>query len=383
MRLIVADPIDSGHHLEYLGLILDAFGKAPANEGEILFLVTERAAQELLLRQVPGNVQIEALEKKHLDPEALLSYIGHRMKEPARLFLPRINTFLLPLLCCRVSASVVSGIWFSPQSAGFVHGGGIMERLRGLLELVRIRRMRRNNRLRRLYVLNDPETVSFMKQWTDLQGGVHCLPDPADITALSECDVEAVRQELGIPADAKVFALLGALRSGKGVTEALAAIRNYNPLDGRPCTLLVAGEVLPGFEGDLESALNRFKGAASIQLVTDLTYLKPDRFASYLSIADFLLLPYQNTFGSSGILGHAARTRTPVIASAGGLVGKLTREYELGHTFKSNDVPAFHGALNAALAGSVTMEPLKADEYLRRNSGQGFKEKLLQMEFDR
>ncbi len=66
--------------------------------------------------------------------------------------------------------------------------------------------------------------------------------------------------------------------------------------------------------------------------------------------ADFVVLPYIDHYGSSGILAHAAAYRKPVIASDFHLLGERVKEYGLGLTFKNNSVNSLKDAFSQAIS---------------------------------
>jgi glycosyltransferase involved in cell wall biosynthesis len=58
-------------------------------------------------------------------------------------------------------------------------------------------------------------------------------------------------------------------------------------------------------------------------------------FEDYFCAADFVLLPYRKFRYSSGILANAIYSKTPVIATAKGLIGATVQQERLGYTLSS------------------------------------------------
>lgn len=355
MRLNVVSREKGGHHDEYMMHISCAINQA---------------GHDLILHD-----DLATLNKCELEEKPDGSCVSHKA------FFPRINTYLKDLLQAgRLEAGpAISGIWFGPQSAAWVHGGGIARRLKGLLELYRIRCLRNRSNLQRLYILNDERTARFIQKWVKLPGGVIPLLDPVDSLPDETVDF---RIKHGIPEDAVVFGLIGAHRSGKGVQEALSIMAEWKPKTDKPVVLLLAGECLPAFEEELQSSLSEWGlEEREVRLITDLRFLSREDLSACFTCSDYLLMPYRNVYGSSGILGHAARYRKPVLASKGGLIGHLTREYGLGHTFKPTNGNAFLDALDKAIAGDVSQDESGAERYLNANSVESFQQTLLDNEF--
>ena len=355
MRLHVVSREKGGHHGEYMMHISGAL---------------DQAGHDLKLHDDLATLKRYELEEQ---PDGSCEF--------KKAFFPRINTYLKDLLQAgRLEAGpAISGIWFGPQSAAWVHGGGIVRRLKGLLELYRLRCLRNRSNLQRLYILNDERTARFIQRWVKLPGGVIPLADPVDTLPDPSVDY---REKHGIPDDAIVFGLIGAHRSGKGVQEALSIMAEWKPKTDKPVVLLLAGECLSAFEEELQSSLSEWESEErEVRLITDLRFLPREDLAACFTCSDYLLMPYRNVYGSSGILGHAARYRKPVLASEGGLIGHLTREYGLGYTFDPAKRKSFVAGLDRAIAGKVTQDELGTERYLNENSVESFQQTLLEKEF--
>jgi glycosyltransferase involved in cell wall biosynthesis len=353
MSGIVISLEKSGHHQEYLRHISTTIqgGAAQSRDWQILEIEDGREFSDVIQEN----------------------------RDAGHLFVPRLNSFLFTLMGKRQSEITISGIWFGPQSASWVHGGSLLKRAKGFLELYRLRRLREHANLQRLYILNDPATAIFMQRWLKLPGGVIPLSDPVD--TLPE-PVEDVRKANGIPTDATVFGLIGAHREGKGVLETLEVMSQWEPDTDKPIVLLLAGDPLPAFETALKEGIRAWESRnPHVRLFKDLKYLSREELAGYFQASDYLLMPYRNVYGSSGILGHAARYGKPVLASKGGLIGHLTRSYGIGHTFKPGRKSSFLGALDSALSGEIQQDPEGASRYLENNSIEAFQETLLREEF--
>ena len=76
-----------------------------------------------------------------------------------------------------------------------------------------------------------------------------------------------------------------------------------------------------------------------LQIISNIQYLPEKDIQSYFQISDAILAPYQRHVGMSGILVRAAAAQKPVLSSDFGLMGEITRLYELGLTVDSS-IPA-------------------------------------------
>jgi glycosyltransferase involved in cell wall biosynthesis len=401
MNALILDPVTTGHHAEYLRYLMEACGRRKDEGATFRFFVHAQVEEEL--GSAGGAVSVQALPAQADTPEKQLAHVLRAAGEgggPVRLFLPRMNGYAgallggslrVPVMLSCVSepgnaqreGMEISGIWFGPRSAAWVHGGGgLRARLGGIREIITVRRLRDRAGLRRLFILNDPATARAMQRWLRLPGGVCALADPVPELAVPAGERPASRKRLELAPGTTAFGLLGALREAKGVEETLAALARWQPPSGRSATLLLAGEPLPEFMPRLERALADWRVTGrGVRLVTRLNRLSDADFAGCLAACDYLLLPYRNVHNSSGLLGHAAAVGKPVLASAGGLLGQLVREHGLGGTFVPRSARSFHAALEAALAGKVAQESILARRYLSENSVAAFQQTLLREAF--
>ena len=93
-----------------------------------------------------------------------------------------------------------------------------------------------------------------------------------------------------------------------------------------------------------------------------------------------MLLPYLNHFGTSGVLSRAMSAAKPVIVSDEQLLGRLTREHQLGFVFPSGSVTALRDAIRQATqltAGDTARFAAAARRYAETYSREAFCAALL------
>jgi glycosyltransferase involved in cell wall biosynthesis len=122
-------------------------------------------------------------------------------------------------------------------------------------------------------------------------------------------DQAACRQMVSLPAEGRVFALLGLIRPYKG-TEAL--IQVFAATSDPDARLLIAGRA----ESSDYAERIRAMAAADRRIVTNLQFLSDRDFAVCLLAADALVLPYTG-YLHSGAFAHALSYARPVITPAG------------------------------------------------------------------
>lgn len=385
--VVIFDPQTSGHHREFLWHLLRGL------EG-ILSPVTfwvhpdfttsgtpPLSREGTWVRALPGDLTGSGKDLPSAEQaQAQLGFLLHEVPEGSHIFFPRINTYTnalhaLPDFGKRFTCS---GILFSPATTAWCHrGGGLQERLRSIYEIHRLRRLRRDAGLQRLYVLNDACTAAVLARWVQLPGGILPLADPMlsspEDPGIAPLSPKSTEQGRG----AITFLLLGAQRPNKGSIETLRAFQTWRPPPDISTRLLLAGEVSSDLALALRKAIATFQSASpATELVADFNFLNDTRFENYLATADFILLPYRRALGSSGLLGHAARFSKPVLSTEEGLMGSLVRNHALGHTFSVNSVSSWHAALDAAVKGRVQMNSEGRIRYLKHNSIEAFQEAL-------
>lgn len=76
-------------------------------------------------------------------------------------------------------------------------------------------------------------------------------------------------------------------------------------------------------------------------------YFDENDMLSYYSKCDYVIIPYSKEFnGSSGVLGYAMALKKPVITTDHGYIGYLNKYYNLGFTYKYNDIDAMFNLIN-------------------------------------
>lgn len=200
---------------------------------------------------------------------------------------------------------------------------------------------------------------------------IYFLPDVCP--AGYESDGNVARQKLNVPAGKFVFLFYGAGYRRKGLHLAVQAMLDF-PQDN-PAFLLCAGKQDPG--GETAQGLEKL--VSENRALTINRYVSDDEEKLCFAASDAVLLPYLNHFGTSGVLSRAMSARKPVIVSDEQLLGKLTRERQLGLLFPSGDTRALGAFMRQAMVLSPE-EKAKLHEaarkYTLRYSREAFREAL-------
>jgi glycosyltransferase involved in cell wall biosynthesis len=170
------------------------------------------------------------------------------------------------------------------------------------------------------------------------------LPDPYPDNFI--VDRTEAMLKLGVPSGRQVFLFYGGAYRRKGLHLAVKAILSLP--ENSPAFLLCAGKQ----PEDSDIARDLEKLAAQNRAVFINRYVSTEEEKMVFAAADFVLLPYLNHFGSSGVLARAGGAGKPVIASDEQLVGRLVRKYHLGPLFASGNIQALQQAITQCLSAS-------------------------------
>lgn len=139
------------------------------------------------------------------------------------------------------------------------------------------------------------------------------------------------------------FLFYGTDSRRKGLSLMLEAFNHIQ--EKKQCFLLCAGQITA--HGNHIATLELLEKNGLAKLFN--YYISETEQDLLFRMTDFVVLPYIDHYGSSGILAHAAAYRKPVISSDFHLLGKRVKEYGLGLTFKNNHAESLKHTLAQAL----------------------------------
>jgi len=377
MRILVFDPRLIGHHVEYLRHLVEY--AAGRNDLELDLVVhpefhNHAASVAQYAERHPSTIHVHPLTPSEFAATERTNTIWSRALagwEAAATRAQRVEADHCVFMEINAYQSVIglprvrsvpfrtSGILFFPFPRIDASTGTLKTRTQKWLNKARkrlqVRWMLSNPQFHTLFVLNDVWTKRVFKetfQYSDIQS----LPDPVPPSSTDDAsDEERVWAQSQWASKRTHFLIFGSLREGKGIEEAFRAFHSLDSEDASHAALHVLGK-------PRETMMN-----ALPRLVRDLEQMHPsleihyeDRFLSdaeldlALKSSDTVLAPYQRTEGSSGVLGHAAKHRCPVIGPRSGLMGALMGEYSLGMTINAEDPGAIAQALQRSIRDPET-----------------------------
>ena len=345
-HLLLYEPRTEGHHLGWLRFIADDLLSA---NFQLTIAADLRAGSRERVEQnlagLPGAVKlISAYDengRRHLDGKA--RSVAHCLKISGAE-----NVFLCALdeIASNCWRGATFGLRPTPELRGRM--GGIYHRPRFLeapqwsldraLKIPGFNRLLRENWWRQILFVDEFLVADLQKE--NPSAPIFFLPDACPPGY--DGDLQAARKTLEISADKKIFLFYGTGARRKGLHVAVEAMLQLPPES--PAFLLCAGQQNP-----------TGKAAADLtQLVRDNRARLLNRYVSEteekmcFAASDAVLLPYLNHFGTSGVLSRAMSAAKPVVVSDEQLLGRLTREHQLGFVFPSGNVSALQNVISKA-----------------------------------
>ncbi|MEM6393896.1 MAG: glycosyltransferase family 4 protein [Planctomycetota bacterium] len=187
------------------------------------------------------------------------------------------------------------------------------------------------------------------------------LPDPLDpVTDDRLTQLPNPHDTFGLNPDARYIGCAGVFSKRKGIDRLLAAFEAAQlPGDAR---LLLLGRCEPDTQQLLRDAQPRL--GPRLHLVE--RFLSDDELLAALRVMHLVVTPYLNHFGPSGIVLRAAQLGRPVLTPHTGWLGRITRDFHLGHTTDVLNADAFAQTLQEADLAAHHHQPRPATADLLR-----------------
>ncbi|WP_225885721.1 glycosyltransferase [Leptolyngbya boryana] len=296
-----------------------------------------------------------------------------------------LDSLQLPLCWGEVPPCPISGIYFRPA----FHYGKLLEQQQSWKERIRQWRQRlilaqilRNRHLKTLFCLDPFAIAEIQKLHPNTQAKILPLADPVRIEPTNVIVRSQFKQELDIEVGRQVFLMFGELNDRKGIFPVLQALQQVPTEIAQKVCLLLAGPINADQRSRIESAIASVE-ATPVQVILRDRYLKGQEVQLCFETADRVFATYQRHVGMSSVLAHAAATQTPVIASNYGLLGALTRQYELGITIDATDPAQISSAIAQSIEGAISVNAAKTEQFLQQNQAERFVKTILDNLLDR
>lgn len=393
--VMIFDSAATGHHGEWLRLIASEQREAQGS-GQRIHMVChpdvsippQRDRTLQVIRLTPeevGSLSGNALRRAVKECRIARKY-AEELKAERVIFL-HLNRLLYAInwVFARTACDI-RGILFSPMPLKGRSGAGnrkhVLMRWRKLLQL---RVLLALKKVTRIYVLNDTTMVSYLNKALRAETRFRMLPDPLNREIVRKAEEMQPRPEPGIKKGATLL-LFGSFNERKGVQAFLNGLLHYvagadagDGDHGDRLVLHIAGLFSsPVYRGKCLSLIKEIRArAGKVEIILEEGYVSQERSEILFRESDYVVVPYINFHGSSGVLGVAAAMGKPVIASRDGLVGELVERHGLGKTVNCQVAAEVAASIRSALAGEVVRDIRKSRQWVDSLSGVGFVEELL------
>ncbi|GAB3976800.1 hypothetical protein GCM10028806_37010 [Spirosoma terrae] len=340
-----------GHNLGYIQTIVNLLNQRNmVTDRTLIFLFNSPVRQQLALASVHANISLVFItEEENTALEQCNGVFSRReaewklIKQYARHY-NIDDVLILELDQYHISIGnqstpfSISGIYFRPHFRIEAIGGGtrnfikywLLRQKKRWLEMY----MCRNKSLRHIYILNDQQTVDAMNHL--LKPVFRYLPDPILTYEPTYTDI---RKSYSIEDNRCTFLIFGSIDERKNIENLFAAFAKLTPDLAQKAALLVVGPVKRHYKSILSNALQHLRlHQPGLQIVHRDEFISDSEMETLFSECNFPLLVYRDFFGSSGLLGQAAKHNKPVLVSTYGLMPELVERYKLGNAVSPKDI---------------------------------------------
>ena len=176
-----------------------------------------------------------------------------------------------------------------------------------------------------VYMLNDINAPVLLNRKYNTNHFKY-LPDP--IIPINNIDNIDIRKHYNISPHKKIILHPGGMLPYKGTIEILKALER---IQGHQCdkfAFIFAGRVTNSIKDEFYKLLHNVN--KNVQVIVEDDFFSFEKLGAFFNYADWILIPYRIKSQSSGIIGHAAFFKKPVIAVNNGLIGSIVETYKLG-----------------------------------------------------
>lgn len=340
MVKMIYDSAITGHHTEYIRHLINYIVDSESDR-KYYFVVPEelqvkfpdiisasKGCNAIIWEFIPESIIKKLYSLSPLNRSfAELDLVKQYAKKNAvnEVYLLYFNIFQIALIFKRTSFKI-KGILFLQFYR--MSKDGIVNKLKYFRKYLTTKLYCLNSRLETVFVLNDQKTVGYLNN-TFKTNIFKMLPDP--IPLLNPLEGFDIYEEYNIDKNRKVFLHIGSLGDRKGTFQIVDSAKYISFEKQAEIFILLVGKAENSSAAEIIS--NKIKDNvenSKVQIVWDNQFVSNEKMKSLFDQSYSILMPYKNTEGSSGILGHAAAANKKVISTGKGLLKEIIEEYQLG-----------------------------------------------------
>lgn len=177
----------------------------------------------------------------------------------------------------------------------------------------------------RVFILNDSESSTILNEKFNTTKFKY-LADP--VAVINNPERISIRQRYNINENKIILLHPGGMLPYKGTIEILESLSLLDKETADKITVIFAGRVTKSIRDEFFHLYE--KAGKHVQLILDEGFLSFEKLGGYFNECDWVLIPYKIKSQSSGVVGHAAYFKKPIIAVKGGIIGNIVEKYGLG-----------------------------------------------------
>lgn len=348
-RILIYESQYGGHRTEFVEYMLDYLATT-SGTAEVFFLIDSKIYSSLqnTIEKAEKNNQLLRVQKINKEDEAILENAPSQFKRALRekeilsAFFEKHGISQLVLLeldpyqyvlgtwaNSKFSNIQVNGILFNPYIQDIAQGNNdsIKSKFRLLRKKFQLKWILRNKGINSIFVLNDHPGVEKLNNIMGTSSNFRHLPDPLKIRPYKKIDI---RGRYGIAKDKKILLAVGGVQRRKNIIAIINGVEALEDELASQSCLLILGKC---FDDKLLEQINTLiANCNKCQIVFENKLLNDDEFESAVEEAYLMFTIYRDFFSSSGIVNHAAKHGKCTIASENGVIGYVTKKYNLGVT---------------------------------------------------
>jgi glycosyltransferase involved in cell wall biosynthesis len=387
-NILIYDSDAGGHHYEFVKHILDY--ECLERNTNYYFLINSKTAsylsktiasvqskrKNIFVYEIPFEIDNYFREAKFEFIKALResSFLRNYVTEleVTSLIFLQIDTFQFVLGWWKIRGYhkylEIKGIFFEPHIQQPIESVGII--FKRVRKRIQLHWMLLNKNVKKIFILNDHRSVGLLNSKLCICNRFFYLPDPVYTRIFEKKDTF---NNYNIDRSKKILLCVGGIQRRKNILTIINSLQLLNKESKHNIVLLILGYCKDkSLLKDIEIARNKF---TDIPIILENKFIDENEFESAIMDSTIVFTLYSNFYSSSGILGHAAKHKKYIITTENGVLGRLTREYNLGKTLNPHDLSAISNAISE---GIVREEAGYSNvEFLERHTTQEFCEVIL------
>ena len=341
-KILIYECLFIGHHPSYLRICVEAFLDAQVTV--ILATPTPQLARNHLGPRLSSRVEFEIVADLN-DKFFIENLISTAKKHnPIKILILPFDEFISPILRRAFWGlyppdslnGLIAGIYFRPRCIDPKEKG-----IKNWIKKIGLKKLLKRGFFSKLFI-NDAKLLiqNTIEPCQYFASAFESIIDPWENR--SPCSKNEARNYWGISSDKKVFLFYGTGAYRKGLTVAIEAMEKCKGCEKNH--LLCVGSISP--KGKVKVKLKEIVEAGKATLINRYVDLREEGMA--FSACDFVLMPYINHYGSSGLIAKAAIHRRSIICSDEGLLANSVRTYNIGVCFPTKDSTSLAKVMNSS-----------------------------------